>query len=184
MRYRYIVMVSLTISALLFTFSCKIKVKKSDRWGADVFCPVQGNALAWDPHPNNDGDLEGFRFYTGTENVNLPSFVKIHDLDDPLATEIMIADLDVKLDPCGKNYIYLTAYDWEEPENESGPSNVVCYGYKCPGFPAGGAGIVSALQASGGSSHFESPVQQPVRRDFNDRLDVEIFASIIDRGEE
>ena len=183
MRYRYIVAVSLTITALLFSFSCRV-VKKADRMRIDVFCPVQGNALAWDPHPNDDGDLEGFRFYTGTENVDLPGFSKIHDIADPLAVEILFSDLDVRLDPCGRNYIYITAYDWEVPEHESGPSNVVCYGYDCPGFPAGGAEIVSASQASGGFPHSGSPASQPVWRDSGDGFDVEISAAIVDRDEE
>lgn len=82
---------------------------------------VLGTKLAWDSYPGGTA-AEGFRIYLndGTEPIK--------SIPDIQATEILLSQLPVTLDPNVANRFYITAYSSEE---ESSASNEACWGYPC-----------------------------------------------------
>ncbi|MEJ2748127.1 MAG: Ig-like domain-containing protein, partial [Anaerolineae bacterium] len=74
-------------------------------------------SLAWDVHPNSDGDLFGFEVYR--ENVTVPGFVRVATIADPAA----VAYTDTAV-TTGETYnYYVVAFD--DSYNRSVPSNTV-----------------------------------------------------------
>jgi hypothetical protein len=88
--------------------------------------------LAWDQHPNDNGDLDGFKLYRSFDNtVPTTSYSLIHTISaDPLATTTFLNELNQPLMSCQTNYVYITAYDLNGLESD--PSNIVCWGIGCP----------------------------------------------------
>jgi len=89
-------------------------------------CNPSGTKLVWDEHPNETGDLQGFKIYCGINDAN---YTAVATVAGASSTEVLLSALNPSLDPCAANYLYAKAYN---PAGESGPSNKVCWGEACP----------------------------------------------------
>ena len=131
----------LILLVLLLSFiSCRFETEKLDYMNIPEYCMKFGRtALQWDTHEDENGDLDGFRIYSGSSNTEYDKFKLVHDIEnEPTRTYIMLSELSQPLNSCQTNYIYLTAYSTEDLESD--PSNVVCWGMGCP--PAMSSGLV------------------------------------------
>jgi len=115
-----IVALLLSLVFLLST-SCQTLRKKA------AYRELQNKKMTWARHPNQTGDLAGFRVYLGTKGKKKD--LLLADIKDPKATEVYLQSFSDKLDPYGANYLYLTAYDYNN--NESEPSGKTCWGKGC-----------------------------------------------------
>jgi hypothetical protein len=100
-------------------------------WGPETCIKYANTKLRWDQHPNNNGNLDGFKVYrSGSPSSSGADYSVIHSVvHDPLETEIKLSELTTKLDSCSANYLFVRAQNTDNVSSSG--SNVVCWGVLC-----------------------------------------------------